>query len=552
MKLVKVRDNRNRPINNLDVMVGAIFGDEVPKEFIVDKYYHAGERVYSFDSKGHLNVWICNISGKFKACKEPNFSEWSINSVINEAQDKLKGLTVESNVDALMYISNSGITPRNDYAEYDGQAHFNAFVNDFDLNNYNGRDDIVDIYLRREHSDHYLRKEDYQFHGGEISVSLPLEDMVDEVNIDTKFLPVGYIISNEQMQTKPYWYSEDRTAKTYDYGENGIQITDYDVVTEMGKSIEFGYKVADFKITNVHTVVGSPLNAQLAKPVYRLDDFEIESHDPIGNNVNDEENRVITFRVDIEPDRDIYDIIQVEFSKATQLVSIHSQNGYVQQVKCNVTVRKDKPLSIFMIGSKANSPLTRFIKVLDEYGTVVEQDGEHLVRIPRFDLLRFNSFEFELYVNRIFRSDYEEVLDEETGELYIRMLDDTDIDWDKDTFLFHIFYSITQRAAIIKTHDQQEVTSDKEAFRLMLSASYINKFQWMKMREDSKLVPPEFTVGSKNTASITDPEHYLQIGQTLKADVFTMVFRDDISRRSGQIMTRFMMISLFSSRVVYW
>ena len=33
MKLIKVRDNKNRPINNLDIMVGAIFGDDIPQRF---------------------------------------------------------------------------------------------------------------------------------------------------------------------------------------------------------------------------------------------------------------------------------------------------------------------------------------------------------------------------------------------------------------------------------------------------------------------------------------------------------------------------------------
>ena len=115
------------------------------------------------------------------------------------------------------------------------------------------------------------------------------------------------------------------------------------------------------------------------------------------------------------------------------MVSIHSENGYVHQLKFSVVARKDKPLSIFMIGSKAVSPMARFIRTLDEFGEVVEHNGEHLVKIPRYDLLKHNSFEFELYINRIFRSDYEEYLDEDDGSLYIRMMDESVMDWEKDT-----------------------------------------------------------------------------------------------------------------------
>ena len=75
--------------------------------------------------------------------------------------------------------------------------------------------------------------------------------------------------------------------------------------------------------------------------------------------------------------------------------------------------------------------------------------------------------------------------------------------------------------------------TDKDAFRIMLSTQFINKFQWLKMREDSKLIPPEYTAGSKNTANITSEDHYLKIGQSIKADVFSMVFRDNMIRRPG-------------------
>lgn len=533
MKLVKVRDNQNRPINKLDVMVGAIFGDNIPKEFIQDKYYRAGEHVYAFDSKGRLNVWICNINGKFKTCKEPNFSEWSLDKVIEQNSRPVMNMLGEA-VNPVMYECKSGVSAIDFYTEENQRAYFRTIVGDFNLADYTGENDIVDIYLRREHSDHYLRKEDYRLVGRNLSVELPLDDMVDEKNVTTKFLPEGETVASEEGQK--FWYGEDGVIKTINpVPINGVQERGMDLVVTANKSIEYGYKLHDLKIKAVHTVVGSPLNDQLiesGKPgIYRLDEILIENHDPIGNKYNDDV-QVTEITIPIEPDRDVYDTLTVEYDKNTQLVNVLSENGYIQQVQFEVTVRKDKPLSIFMIGSKAVSPMCRFIKVLDDYGTVETVNGEKLVKLPKFDLLRYNSFEFELYVNRVFRSDYEEVIDENTGEMYIRMTGGL-VDYDTDTFLFHIFYSISQDAAIIKTHDEKKVTKDKEAFRLMLSTTYVNKFQWLKMREDSKLVPPECTVGSRNTANITDPEHYLSVGQTLKADTFSMVFTDNIVRRAG-------------------
>lgn len=531
MRLVQVRDNQNRPISNLDVMMGALFGNKVPKEFVPNKYYKAGERVYTFDEEGNLNVWICNMGGQFQKCREPNFSEWSLNSIIenNNHPVYIPGVAVNPHI----YECKSAISPMKIYREYDGKAYFGTKVNGFDLNDYSGKHDIVDVYLRREHADSYIGQGEYQIEGDDISIELPLSDMVDENIMDTLFLPFG--ITVEDGQSVPYWYGENGIKKTLpEAGTNGIELANFDLVTMLGKSIEYGYKLYDIKITSVHTVVGSPLNDRLEKPVFRLDTIPVESHDEIGTQVS-EDFQSIAFDVMVENARKIVDTVYVQFNKKTQLITVLAKHGYVQQVKFNVRLRKDKPLSLFMVGSKASSVMSQFIDTFDVMGEVTEHDGEYLVKFPHYDLLKHNSFDFELYVNRIFRSDYTEYLDEEEDCLYIKMDSDYAIDWTESTFLFHVFYCISQDAAIIKTSDKQLVTRDKEAFRIPLTTQYINKFQWFKMREDSKLIPPEYVVAGKGFANIVDENHYLAVGQTLRADMFSVVFRDNIVRRPNSI-----------------
>ena len=117
----------------------------------------------------------------------------------------------------------------------------------------------------------------------------------------------------------------------------------------------------------------------------------------------------------------------------------------------------------------------------------IKINGEKMIELPCYDMLKYNSFEFELYINRIFRTDYEEYVDE-TGKIYIKPSDSNKIDWENDTFLFHIFYLITQSATIIRTTDTLKVEDDKDKFRIFLSTEFINKYQWMKLREDSKLI----------------------------------------------------------------
>ena len=566
MRLIKVKDNKNRPVNNLDIMMGAVFGIKPPSEFIPGKLYQADDRVYTVGEDNRLQVWICNFSGTFQSCSEPNFTEWSLNSVIEEnlASNKL----YELGYNPIMYECKSAVSDCKSYLEYDGYGHFSTKIKDFDINNYQGPNDIVDVYLRREYSDHYLGKNDYMLNGDELLVELPLTDIADENNYTSNFLPEGSVVTNTD--DIDYWYGEDGAIKTLSTVD-GINIRNFDILKLFNESIEYGYKVFDIRIDAIHTLVPSPLNKNMsllirtstgeqltgtneqtmivyalgatyneATPqslennnVFRLDEFIVNHRVNMGTDIEGDIQRA-ELSIVIEAERKIEDTLIVEFNKKTQLVSFISKNGLIKQVKVSIIAKKDKPLSVFMVGSKARSEMTKFIKCIDEYGEILEINGEHLVRIPSSELLRHNSFEFELYVNRVYRSDYEEIVDAENGTVYIKLLDTTGIDWEKDKFLFHMFYSISQGASIIKTSDKSVVKSEKDAFRIFLTTQFINKYQWLKLREDSKLIPPEVVVGSKNTANITDMNYYLSNGQTLKADVFTLATKNFIRRPGSE------------------
>lgn len=531
MKLIKVRDNRNRPVSGLDIMMGAVFGNQVPREFIPGEHYQTGEHTYYIDNNGDLKIWECNLGGTYLRCEDPGFSEWSLNAAIRKSMPS----TISSGkiIDPEMYEMKSVVSHSNSYEEYDGYVKFNATFDNFKLSDYSDPGDIVDIYLRREHSDHYLAPSDYKFDGKMLSLELPLSDIADINTHESKFIPEGATVPDS---AEPYfWYGEDDSRKSFNENTPGIDLVNYDILGYFGVSIEYGYKITDLKVEAIHTVVPSPLNDEQPTQVYRLDEFIINgNHSKMGTEIgNNVQSAVVP--VTIEADRDLKDVLTIVFNPSTQLIDVHSKYGYIKQVKFSLTSKKLKPISAFMIGSKAKSNMTRFIKVINEFGSVVEINGEKFVKFPCIDMFRHNSFEFELYWNRIFRSDYEEYIDD-NGDLYIKLLDTTGVDWDNDTFLFHIFYCITQGAAIVKTSDLQTVTNEKEAFRIFLTTEFINKYQWLKLREDSKLIPPECTVGSKGIANIVDRNYYLGIGHTLKADVFSLIFKD-FERRIGSSTT---------------
>lgn len=531
MKLIKVRDNHNRPVSGLDIMMGAVFGNQVPREFVSGDHYQTGEHVYYIDNEGNLRIWECNLGGTYLRCGDPGFSEWSLNSAIRKSMPSSSTSSSVNTgiINPEMYEMKSIVSESDEYEEGNGVVKFNATFDNFKLSDYSEPGDIVDIYLRREHSDHYLAPTDYKFDGKELSLELPISDIADISNHTSKYLPEGSTVPDSADPV--FWYSEGNSRKTFNENSPGFTMENYDILGDFGKSIEYGYKIANLEIESVHTVVESPINDKQPTQVYRLDEISIGGgHTRLGSQYGDTVQTTIV-NVVIEPERNITDTLTVTFNPLTQLIDAYTKNGYIKQVKFSLTSKKLKPISAFMIGSKAKSDMTRFIRVINEFGSVAEVDGEKYIKFPCMDMLRYNSYEFEFYWNRVFRNDYEEYVDD-NGDLYIRLMDTTGVDWDNDTFLFHIYYCITQGAAIVKTSDVQKVSNDKDAFRIFLTTEFINKYQWLKLREDSKLIPPEYTIGSKGIANITDQDHYLKPGQTLKADVFSLIFKD-IERRIG-------------------
>lgn len=522
MRLIKVRDNHNRPVSGLDLMLSAVFGKQIPREFISGEKYKTGEHVYYVDNNGELRIWKCRLGGTYLNCGDPGFIEWSLDSAINNNFSKFLSTKI---IDPEMYETKSVISTTESYREYDGTVYFNAVFDNFNLNDYTGPNDIIDVYLRREHSDSYLAPFDYTFDGNGISLELPLSDIADVSNCESKYLPEGITI--ESTTDVPFWYEENDVIKTFNPSTNGINLTNYDILSIFNKSIEYGYKIASLKVESVHTLVESNINGV---PVYRLDEININgNHGSIGEDTCIPNIQTLTIPVEVEAARNITDELRISFNPSTQLIDVSSKNGYIKQVSFSIVARKLKPISAFIIGSKAKGDMTKFVNVINEYGRVVIINDEKLIEVPCYDLLKYNSFDYELYINRIFRSDYEEFIDD-TGRVYIKPDNPDNIDWDKDKFLFHIFYSLTQSTVIERTTDTLKVKDDKDKFRMFLTTEFINKYQWMKVREDSKLIPPEYVVGAKGIVAINDESHYLNENRVMRADVFSLVFRDHVSR----------------------
>ena len=85
MKLVKVRDLGQRPASHLSVIVQFLFNSNMPGEFQPGKYYEKGSTVYTISEDGlSIKLWKCNISGAYANTHEPFWTEYSLDTYMDE------------------------------------------------------------------------------------------------------------------------------------------------------------------------------------------------------------------------------------------------------------------------------------------------------------------------------------------------------------------------------------------------------------------------------------------------------------------------------------
>lgn len=352
MKLVKVRNNNNRPVNNLDVMMKAVFGNRVPTEFLPDIEYKYGDVVFSIDSEGELYLYECNLRGIYSECIEPYFSKW-----------------------------------------------------------------ILEDYI---HS----------------------------------LIP-------KSVDTDPMLY--DRKSFILDIGEP----------VETNKSIIYTIDLSGYEEL-----------------------LHIDRYDNLNINL-------------IGPSKDMI-IGEKEWAI--------SDNNLVITVELNSL--PEVPVKALVIFNKKHSEIAKFLKYVDLTGNIVDVDGELMVEIPRYEMLQYSSYEFELFINREYSPNYEQYVNTDTGIVYIKPVD---ISLSEDSVaLIRVMYSICQEICIIKTSDNLIISDDKEAFRFPLTGMFINKYQWMNLRRNNSLYIPEKVLGTKEYAIIRNQLDYCNIGDTVHTDVFSL------------------------------
>ena len=90
MKLIKIQDLSSRPVSNVELMTGYLFGNKFPTQFIPGNQYNAGDYVYEIKSNGSVSVYYCNISGNHQIISQPNFTHATIPAMIQKELDAFK------------------------------------------------------------------------------------------------------------------------------------------------------------------------------------------------------------------------------------------------------------------------------------------------------------------------------------------------------------------------------------------------------------------------------------------------------------------------------
>lgn len=523
MQLIKVRDNKGRPINNLDLLMKVVFGDKTPVEFVPGNKYQYGDIVYNITDDGYLKVWICNNDGRFQEPKEPNFSEFTLDSLFQNIDFS----SITNRLDALENLELYDFAQKTYHGQLTELQQYvlvTATVNGFDFNNYKDVGDSIEVYLRGEWADHYILPSEYTVTNNDMMIRLQSGVVDDKITSTSNFYPEGQVVKEVDYDDTSYWYGEAGLRKTF--SEDPINLVDFDPFVFCHVEHEQDYNLMDFTITAVHTLVYSPHN------VPHFDEFLLDSHAKIGDFEGTEDTIFIKIKIPIEPSADKNDILYILYDKKTCRITITSENGYIKQVKFNCTVERIIPNDIVVIGTKAVGDKSRFIKIVEGFGDVVDIDGKKYVKVPFLDLLQYNSFVYEVYRNRTFTEAYEELVGE-NGATYLEIKENA-VNWDRDTFYFRVYYSISQGAGLLCTNDINIVSDDKEAFRIPLSTPFINRYQWLRMRTSLKLLDKEVYDGAKEIAYINNMDWYVNTHRKMRASVFSVIFENIVRRDKSE------------------
>ena len=309
MELIKVRDNQNRPVNGFDIIMSAVFGNEIPREFIPGEHYQIGEHVYKIDPTGNLIIYECTKTGTFYNCTDPEFTKWSLDTILekyNESVKDIKDVFINNKTGDLVLYDFESLSSTCTYEEIDNKAKIKANLSDINVSKYMSRYNTFDVFLKHGKTDNYVLPSEYSFEGSNIIIESDLNSATLPVEFTSNYYPegrrtyTGYGIQTIkaeeypelQLQAKmsdgttkffkvvayyednPYfWYSENGELRTYEFTDKGINVVDYDILHEIGKESMFGYKICNLKIEGIHTIVDSPINALQDTKVFRLDEI---------------------------------------------------------------------------------------------------------------------------------------------------------------------------------------------------------------------------------------------------------------------------------------
>lgn len=522
MRLLKVRDNRGRPISNLDLLMRVVFGDKTPTEFVPGDRYNYGDITYNIGTDGILRVWECNNDGKYTAPKEPYFSEFTLDSLFNNIDFS----SILNRLDALENLNLYEFKQE----LYDGHAStlpkeylFTSGNTTFDFENYTDVGDSLEVYLRGKYADHYILPSEYRITDNTLDIRVPYGVLDDVIEHHSIFLPEGKIIDKKEYDNYEYWYGEAGVRKTFDPDGLDLIINPFQLCHV---DIEQDYELKSFKIEAVHTLVISPYE------VPHMDDLPINHHDEISDAAITKDEITVKIPVTVEESAEKYDTLYVTYNQTDSTIHMTTENGYIKQIKFTCTVSRMVPDEILVVGTKCVGDKSRYIKIVEGFGEICEIDGKNYVKIPYTDLLQYNCFVYEVYRNRTFTEDYEELIGDDGGT-YLEISDDY-VNWDVDTFYFRIYYSISQGVGLISCNDKNVVSNPKEAFRLPLSLPFVNKYQWLRMRTSRRLLDTSLYGGAKEIAYINDMNWYVDIGRTLRASVFSVILENIVRREKSE------------------
>ena len=519
MRILPIRDLSTRKVTGYDVFIQVLFNGNPPEAFDPSKYYTAGDLVYVIMEDGSLRIMQATVSGTFPSATEPNFQEYNLTDVIAKQQEEIKRLTgIRSKISNIIYNTETLY-----YNVNKGQT----VVDDIVLTNWSDTDN--------NYAEVYVNGKFVSVDKWELTIAAPADGCLDRN---------GTLTLDPSLPTDAVNSVVIRLNRA-----NSL-------ITRMIRRYEAVVKATHSQKTTVtSTNLLKPMAAtyDVTSGITSVDVDLDESSDTYGQiTITGATSADTTTDIYLCGSKDATEDINIPYLPSGWMTLSGNSTAvdyYFRMIDLDGAVKDVKSQVSRTIGTKVVGVFLRLqpdtvytnqkIKVQLEkglndtdwtkYGETVSEVYDEL-KVPYPLDPNIITLQYDLYINGVFIPSNEYTVDlNEDGDTIISEWPKSESVMDYE-FNFEFVYSVSNEVVLLKQDAEYVVEDGQQGFITNLNdIGFINSFQELKLFNGNNVVDPGMYVTQKGRANISQIQDYFNVGDVIKASVWTYLLPDYIA-----------------------